>query len=215
MMKSSIYLTAAVALVGFVSAIEAKASVFVFDNTANTSQGGATVGKFGATSFFFRRAESFTVGAQSYTLDSIDIKMSGNLTASDYTISLWSNNTGTQHPNAQVLSFTTSVFNNGAATLVNFTPATSFTLDASTKYWIVAQANGNSTFNVDSVTSSGGNSMDVDVGSPSFTGTWGSQSSLAISSRVSGTAVPEPASFAAIAGLGCAGLYMLRRRQNS
>ena len=212
MMKTSMYLSAAMALVGLVSSIEAEASVFVFDNTSNASQGAATVGQLTPT-IFLRRAESFTVGAQSYALDSIDIKISGSANASGYTISLWSNS-GSQHPSAQVLSFTTSTFNNGSPTLVNFTPVSGFTLAAGTKYWIVAQASGSTTFNVDSVTSSGGNSMDVDVGSPSFTGAWGSQSSLAISSRVSGTAVPEPASFAAIASLGCAGLYMLRRRQN-
>ncbi len=226
MIKNSLYLSAAFALVGLLSPTQASASSFIFDNTANTSQGNATVGftpqfvipnVITIPASYQRRAESFTTSAFSYSLDSIDIKLLGtSIAATDYTVSLWSNNGGTQHPNAQVLSFNTTAFNNGAATLINFTPSVSFTLNPSTKYWIVTEALGTTKFSAATVSSSGGNSTDVESNSTGvFTGAWGNQSSLAVSSRVSATVVPEPASFAAIAGLGCAGLFLLRRRQTA
>jgi|GEM_PF-2521198 len=173
------------------------------------------------------RAQSFTTGVGSYTLNSIDLKLVGrNGTASIFTVALYSESSST--PGSLLVTLTGNSDPSTAGTF-SYTATGGYTLDASTTYFMVASVPSGgsgdsysyrmSTDPSDSETTSvaswtlGNGSLSRDnTGS----GIWSSPSSSSLIMSVTATAVPEPSSYAAIfGGLALIGTFLVRRRKRS
>ncbi len=189
---------------------EAKASQFIFDNTGLPLGDNVYAGGISGI-VRDRYAQSFTTGPLGYKLDSIDIEAVGNDYIPNETVSLWSNS-GQQHPNASLLSLSAgpSVYPDGVVSLVNFKHSGGFSLAPNTKYWVVIEG----PLLLVSVSNPGGHNANLDEigfgGGFSSPGGW-LDLNFGIASRVAATPIPEPASVASVVGLGCAGLFLLKR----
>jgi hypothetical protein len=166
--------------------------------------------------------QSFTAGA-SGTISSLTL----NLTTSNssatpvYSVELWSDNGESSHlPSALLATFVTgknwnSVFSNpvNASTTITFSSAEftqNYDLISGSSYWLVVSTTAGSAkaWGVSSI-------LDGPTASySSSTSTWGSISlSGALGASVSVSAIPEPVSSVAVAGLVAIGLAVVRRRR--
>lgn len=158
------------------------------------------------------KAMGFTMGSQSYTLDSVSLR----LRLIDYTgtasVQLWSNDGG-NNPGVPLATLNNPVLPaNGTGTYL-FTPSSPFALSAGNTYWLVVSTNSAAsdpseldwlasnpdTNPIGAAASHFGVRYDAD--GPPPTGS----SSLRNSYQIDGTLVPEPAS----AALAAAGLLLL------
>jgi hypothetical protein len=202
------------------------------NDLGNTSNGSSILGQQTNTSgAYFGKAIGFTMGADSYSVTSLTLRL-GNITGTTDapTISLWTNN-GSNVPGAQVGTFTNpATFNGVATTNYVFTPASSITLSGGARYFIVVQQtspftgadNGfNWYFGSPSVAASGVASTTVvrlsnntNTTSPtSFTDTGSTSVNWFQLDGTNLSAIPEPSTFAALAGLAVLGLAASRRRR--
>lgn len=161
-------------------------------------------------------------GTTSYTLDSVELLLSGNSASSVIQLSLYTND-GSNTPGTLITSFTpaSSFTLTSTATLYTFNPGSSITLDANTTYWVTLSSTngtGNTTgvnWNTSSPLPSPLSSVGVGFGTnPAIFGTnttpssWTSTSSVNNAFIVNATAVPEPAGW----GLAIIGTTVFLRR---
>lgn len=180
---------------------------------------------FGST-YHWDRAQSFTTGVGSYTLNSIDLKLVGrNYDPSTFTVALYSDSGG--DPGSLLATLTGNSDPNTAGTYT-YTATGGYALDASTPYFMVASVpsgelgdqysyrmstdpSDSETTSVDSWTLGNGHHSRNNAGS----GTWSFDSSSLIMS-VTATAVPKPSTYAGIfGGLALIGTFLVRRRKSS
>jgi hypothetical protein len=162
-------------------------------------------------------ADSFTVGAGDFSLTSIGIDISGG-SGTLPVFGLYSDSSGTPGSLIATLSLT-----GGFSAGVNvFTPSTSVTLLANTTYWWVGEEQTISNASYTIPIANGGAAT---TGEPDWTiggieqnqssGAFGAPGSYETEFDVVGTemsAVPEPSTYALIAGVAALGFAVYRRR---
>lgn len=165
-------------------------------------------------------AREFTTGANAggYQLNHVDLALNRFSSDPMFAVSLWSN--ASNAPGSQLGAFTYA----GSGTQFNW--VTGATLNVSTTYWIVAssgQAVDVSTSHAWGGTSdasfalAGGWAAGAVLGSADQGGGWGSLPSnfqFAVTATEL-TAIPEPSTYAAIAGAAMLGLAAWRRRRRA
>jgi len=111
------------------------------NDSGGSNNGSFILGQQSSTSGFYSgKAIGFTMGVDAYSVTSLKLRL-GNVagTTDAPSISIWTNN-GFDVPGTQVGTFTNPVTFNGATkTDYVFTPASSITLSAGAKYFVVAQ----------------------------------------------------------------------------
>ena len=159
-------------------------------------------------------AQSFTTGSSASTLNGITLSLASGGTGSGFTVYLMSDNAGTPGNILETLSGPTSPGTGD----ITFTSGSSLPLDANTTYWWEATivSTPNATFYLSSTTSTsetGSSGWSIgDVGSHNYYVAPWTPSAQAYIFSVSGTtAVPEPGTSAALAGLASLALLAYRR----
>lgn len=170
------------------------------------------------------KAIGFTMGADSYTIDSVLLRLrdvGNNLSTDLPLITIWTSN-GTS-PVAQVGDILTNPVSFTPASAVNytFTTAATITLEANQSYFLVVRGNNSATnFNwlngSPTVAPTGIASSAIGrFGTAQPVPNWTSSSSNFNWFQINGTvvsAIPEPSSFALFAGAAGLGLVATRRR---
>ncbi len=152
------------------------------------------------------KAVSFTMGTSAYTLDSVQLRLSAPvLTTAQIQIR---NDTGGLDPGTTVLASFTNPTSQGAGIFdYTFTPTGSFTLSASTKYWLyVSATTDNYTWYASSpsITPTGVATFGAYRFTSNSGSSWGSSTTLN-SFKITGTVVPEPSTLI-LSGLSVAAL---------
>ncbi len=189
-LRSAALLAAAFALL---AAAPASAAVLV-SNIGQTTTWNNTLG-----SQTNPRAQQFTTGANSYTLNSIDIKFhTAVATPANLRVELWSATTGVNiNPNAKLASLTVPA-TVGTGTVTFAAPAHT-TLAASTRYFVVVYRNGATTGNLakassdaeDAGAATGWSIANGDHRIPTGLSAW-SFGSSSLQIRVNGSAKTQP-----------------------
>ena len=123
-----------VAIVGFLSSERAQAGTIISNLAGTSTTASGFVGDNGS-SLNIRQAVGFTTAAgRAMSLDNIVMRLKNVDTTDDALIHLFSDSSG---PNSALLTFTDPA-NTAAIANHTLTPTSSFTLAASTTYWIVA-----------------------------------------------------------------------------
>lgn len=164
-----------------------------------------------------RKAVSFTMGSQSYLLDDVVLRL-------DYgtgtPIVELRNDVGGSSPGDTVLTtFNTPGINGGGIQDYTFTPTSSFTLAANTKYWMYVYGSGadfsQSSFwyrsSANSAPAGPGATFDIYSDTNNGGSSWNTNSTTYNKFEVHGS-VPEPSSLWLVAAAGAAAVRRRRRR---
>jgi len=173
----------------------------------------------------FWRSQAFDMGSASFNLSSVEIR--GFQNSSGGTVAIFSNtgtgfNNGSDKPNTLLSTLTGSIPVGGSAsTTFTLTPASAVTLASNTRYWIVWEASDNSHW----FSPSNGTTSGADASIPSsmglrFSGNHGSSwtigSNETMEIGISGvSAIPEPSTYAAMAGAAALGLAAWTRKRRT
>lgn len=205
----------------------APAAVIIGNLSAFTNDGGQSGNGSVITggTFSSGKAIGFTMPSTAYFLDSVTLRLDNLVGTTDApTVSIWTSNGSNPVTQVAVLNNPGAFFGDVNTNYV-FTPATSLTLQSATSYFIVVQqlnpaASGDTAFNWlngnPTVAPTGIASSAIARFGPvannnpaSFTSTSGQFNWF----QVEGTAIPEPSSFAALAGFAALSLVASRRRR--
>lgn len=168
---------------------------------------------------YSRLAQSFTTGASAFLLDNITVKIyDGTNSGSGFSVDLYSDLDGQPGSLIETLSGSNQPSSGDYA----YTSAGSTTLAADSTYWWVASlseggSRSTSLWETNSTAETGLSGWTIGDGhaySGSSTGGWSSTSSP-LQFSVNGSAVPEPSTYAAFAGLAALGLAAFRRRRRA
>lgn len=190
-------------MVGLIAAAPASAQVVLLGNMPSSD--GTSDGLSNSTKI----AVSFTVGSSGFSVSNVSLRLEGIYYAYPV-VNFHSNLAGA--PGATVGgNFTMGQMGNLAD--YSFTSGTTLELSANTTYWMVAESqSGSSSWKGSGATptglaSFGGYSFTSDSGT-----TWAAHTSSMPSFAINGSAIPEPSTYAAIAGALAIGFAAYRRR---
>lgn len=187
---------------GAVLGAQLGAADVIMSNLAAADDAGGTLFGPGSTTVF--KAYGFTMPNQAYFLDEVQLRVSAYDT-DESRVSIW-DGAGTPQNELAVLDNPTGPGVAGYFTL-DWTPASSFTLEANQTYWVYVEAlngGGNGFLWGDTTPSTDPSGVGTSVGFV-FNG---NPSSFRNVVAINGTIVPEPA---AVVLLGIAGLLLRRR----
>ncbi len=217
-MKSSIPLAALSAVVFFLDSQSAGAATIISSYNGTTGGSATTLNTHG-------KAVSFTMGAGSYTLDSITFYLrtttgTTTITSANFSAELWTSVGNTPGAYIGKLNLTSSGSVGTTTSAYEFSYSPTLTLNATATYWVSVKSLNNST-NVTWVTGTGtfpdSPSLDGVSRGGTVYGTYGTNpadwtdtSSNYNAMTVQGTLVPEP-SMALLGGLGFVSMFRRRR----
>jgi hypothetical protein len=200
------------ALFGAVSLWFAPASLaqVTTSNLGNAYNGGYAVSNVAGG---IRATGSFTTDAFSYTLDSVTIDISSLGGSIGFYAQIFSDNGGVP---GSLLSGGSLVGPPNPSSLATYMPSAALAFSPNTTYWLVTGATaGDATINT---TSNPAESGPWQLGNTAYSsiggGAWGTGGSsvLFFSVTASASAIPEPSTYAAIAGATMLGFVIWRRR---
>jgi hypothetical protein len=198
----------AAALAAGLLAASASAQVTV-SNLANDIGSSATI----STSANTPVAVSFTTDSATYSLTSVTLSLGGVNTSSPLMVSIYNDNSG------QPGSSLTALSGASPTSTGNYTfTSTGLALSANTTYWVAAATSGSGEYYWNLTTdlsqsNTGGATWTIGDDTQLFnSGSWNTISVSAFMS-VTATAVPEPGTYAALAGLTALGFVAWRRRR--
>lgn len=166
-----------------------------------------------STSNYTAVAVSFTTDSATYSLTSVTLHMGGSNTSSPLTVSIYNDNSGLPGSSLTTLSGA----NPTSSGNYTFT-STGLALSANTTYWVAAATSGSGQYDWDatadlSQSNTGGATWTIGDSTQLFySGSWGTITVSGMMS-VTATAVPEPGTYAALAGLTALGFVAWRRRR--
>lgn len=200
------------------------AQTVVVSNLAEASSGSLGVSSsydedFGGASRY-SRAGSFTTGSSTQYLDNITLAINGG-SGSGFSLALYSNSSSAPGSLIHALSGSTAPTSAGNYAYI---PTATTLLNANTTYWWVASvpyvsAGQNIQFNLKSTgslaeTSSSGWTIGDRRGQQQNDTTWQTFGGSVLFSVSATSAIPEPGTYAAFAGLAALGLAAYRRRKS-
>ena len=207
-----------------IAALAASASLsqaVVLISSIGTTDGSATTIGIGVRS---GKAMNFVMAAgDDYSFDSARLSLSGaTLTElNNLNIGLWSNETGTTPIASELVSL--SYAGTSSGNIYDFTPDSSFTLEAETTYWLVLERydeTGSVAWESFTEPATGTIASSTARIFPSGSGqtadpvTWQTTSGVFNAVEINGTVIPEPGAYALLAGLTGLSFVMLRRRRS-
>jgi hypothetical protein len=159
-------------------------------------------------------ANSFTTGASATNLSSVTLFMANNTGGSGFAVNLYSDGSGAPGSALESLSGPGAPSTNGN---YNYTSAGTL-LNANSTYWIVATSSVDhfgwgQTSSTTETSSSGWTIGDVGLASTNGGASWITNTSNVQMFSVSTTAIPEPGTYAALAGVVALGFAAWRRRR--
>jgi len=217
-------------LLGLALSLAAHASTLLdnVNNTPGTVLGTFPIGSEGP------EGDSFSTGSSTFMVTQVALKLQGVQDGETFNISLYSDNATsctaipvcTGGPLAPLYSIATMDDNSLSTALTNyvFVLATPQTLAANTRYWIIASSTNNSqtlwSYTEDLSGTGITGEFNTDIGGPlpnadltgCLTGPGGTNSCTPFQLQVTGSAVPEPGTFAL---LGLALLFLVGRTPRS
>lgn len=207
------------------SAANAQAQVTLVSNLDQTTSGSGDVyvSGFGGNFTRFYAAQTFTTGSASATLASIDVSFSQmNFSNTTFSLRLFSNAGSQPGSSIETLSGSTSPSDG----VFSYTSSGSTVLAPNTTYWWVASSSTNGVIFHPTFTASQSetSSYGWTIGNVGYTGSTTSPSSLPTFSSISTpfqfsvsavSAIPEPSTYAALAGLVVLGTAVAIRRRRT
>lgn len=160
-------------------------------------------------------AQPFTTGSTDTTLASIGMAFNSGGSGTGIVFRLYTAGSGAPGTLLSTLSTAGAPASGGTIT---FTPASAIQLSANTTYWAVASASSGSSFRASITTATGETSADGwSIANNRYATTnsgtsWNSGGNL-LRISVSASAIPEPSTYAACAGVAVLGLAVWRRRR--
>lgn len=158
-------------------------------------------------------ANKFTTDNQAYRLDSVSMSLATPAdTSSPLTVQLWSDNSAA--PGSMLGSL--SGANPATGGTFTFTSSSSVYLDPNTAYWVVLGTSGTGNYSWNDSTFGSANTFNT--GHPGVIGGFSQNGGSESTGRwmifsVSGTAVPEPSTYATVSGLALVGFGAWRSRR--
>lgn len=218
--KSRRSLLLLIGILGFAHQISAQ--TIYLTNLADSNGVNFYVGLNGSNTY--RSAGQFLTGGTSVSIGAASLGFgaaSGTPSGATFSVALYSNSTssGVNLPGSQLGTFTGNA-NPSTAGTYDFVLGSSYTLTANTRYWIVTSATGTTGGNYNWQGASASTFGTSDYGwyavggaSSSNDGTlWGGIATSPRFSISSGSAIPEPSTYAALCGAAGLGFALWRRR---
>jgi len=176
----------------------AQAQTIIVDNTAATVSGSDVIDSN------TWQANSFTMDGTSRSLQSVTLSLdNGNAVGGNFQVQLW--NSGGSQPGT-LLATLSGNSDPLTANTYSYTPSSTVTLSANTKYWVVAEGSTTSGTYIWNYTTSSASTGVGTLGGWSITHDAGNSWNAEINAdpfmlNVTAGAVPEPSSYAAVFGI--------------
>lgn len=198
----------AAALAAGLLAASASAQVTV-SNLGNSSAATVTISTAAATPV----AGSFTTDSATYSLTSVTLHLGSVDTSSPLTVSIYNDNSG--QPGSSLATLSGASPTSGG--YYTFT-STGLALSANTTFWVAATTSGSGAYwlnTTDDLSQSNTGGATWTIGDDTKLFSSGSWNTIPVSAlmSVTATAVPEPGTYAALAGLTALGFVAWRRRR--
>ncbi len=193
----------------------ARGQVLVLSNVTETFSAGSWL-NVNATQWL---GQPFTTGSSSFTLNSVSMEFVAGGTSTGFAFRLYT--AGVGQPGTLLETLTPSANPNTGGT-ITFTSTNSTQLDANTSYWVVASvtstqaARANMTSSTGETSAYGWTFSDIRYQSANSGASWATRTTFPrLSITATASAIPEPSTYAALAGVAVLGLAVYRRRRTA
>jgi len=185
-------------------AVDASATTFVSSLGSGATSNGMGYGTKFATLFSTGSTYSYT-----YDLDSVSMYLECSSGSVTYTLSIYSSS-GSSYGSLLYTATTVTLTSTGSTELVTFNFTGTDTLDSNTSYYLYLTSTGSDCYYMYGESASGTYGWSVGSSILIFTG-WSATGMDSPQLSISGTIVPEPATSAALLGLGVIGMACARK----